>query len=101
MKTKIVAVFFHLLTLFILIITLNLLLDFRLRENHFMDLNIYSDNGIGLLLGFIVFSLIMGAVSVSLLISKWANERKLELYLKSFLTTDIVLIIGIGLLIFL
>jgi len=101
MKTKIVAVFFHLLTLFILIITLNLLLDFRLRENHLMDLNIYSDNGIGLLLGFIVFSLIMGAVSVSLLISKWANERKLELYLKSFLTTDIVLIIGIGLLIFL
>lgn len=101
MKTKIVAVFFHLLTLFIFIITLNLLLDFRFRGNHLMAPNIHSDNEIGLLIGFTVFSLLLGIVSVASLIFKWVKEKKLQLYLKSFLITDIVLIIGIGLLIFL
>lgn len=99
MNLKIIGVFFHLITLFILIITLNLLLDFRFRGNHLMEPDFNSDNGIGLLLIFIILSFIMGIISVSLLIFKWFNENKLELYLKSFLISDIILIIGTTLLI--
>lgn len=100
MNLKIIGVFFHLITLLILIITLNLLLDFRFRGNNLMEADFNSDNGISSILVFIILSLIMGVLSVSLLIFKWFNENKLELYLKSFLITDIILILGTSFLIF-
>ena len=65
-----------------------------------MEPNINSDYDISLILIFIVLAFILGIISVSKLIIKWVNEKNLQLYLKSFLITDIVLIIGTTLLIF-
>lgn len=97
---RLIETFIHLLTLFLLIITLNLLLDFRLRGIHLFqsDFNFYND--FILLLTFITISTIMGVTSIVLIILKWIREKKTELYLKSFLITNIILVISISLLIF-
>ncbi len=97
MPVKILKTLFHLLTLFVLIITLNLLLDFRLRGNHFLT-DTYRE--INLLTTFITISFMTGITSVILLVLKWIKDDKLELYLISFLITNIILILGITLLIF-
>ncbi|NGX84001.1 hypothetical protein [Aequorivita sp. KMM 9714] len=76
---------------------MNLLLDFRLRGNHFLT-DTYRE--INLLTTFITISFMTGIASVILLVLKWIKDDKLELYLISFLITNIILIVGISLLIF-
>ena len=72
----------------------------RLRGGNLLDPNnVFQD--IDLIWSFTTIAILLGPLSIGLLIRKWVKENKLERYLKSILLTDVILITGIGLLLFL
>jgi|GEM_PF-4855041 hypothetical protein len=99
-QLKILGFLFHLFSLFVFFIALNLLLDLRLRGGNLLAPNIvFYDSD--LIWSFTTIAILVGPLSIGLLIRKWGKENKLERYLKSILLTDVILITGIGLLLFL
>ena len=99
-NTEIIITALHVLSLTILLITLGLLLDFIFRGNSFFSTNFNGKGEDLTVLVFTILSIVFGLISINILFSNHKNENKPELYLSATLLSELVLLFGIVILLF-
>ncbi len=100
MSKKILRIIFHITAFIILLITLNLLLDYIFRRPEIKGWYIHLNNDFGIIAVFILLSFTVGVSSIIMIIHEWISQKRLEFYLKPILIAKIILIIGITVLLF-
>lgn len=100
MSKKILRTIFHISAFVILLITLNLLLDYIFRRPEIKGWYVNLNNDFRIIAVFILLSFTVGISSVIMIIHEWISKKRLEFYLKPILIAKIILIIGITVLLF-
>ena len=101
MSKKILRTIYHVTAFIILLITLNLLLDFTFQRPQIEGWHVDVNNDFKVIAVFILLSFTIGISSIIMMIYEWISKKRLEFYLKPILLSKTILIIGITVLLFL
>ena len=101
MSKKILRTIFHITAFVILLITLNLLMDYIFQRPEIEGWNVDLYNDFEITAVFILLSFTIGISSIIMMMYEWISKKRLEFYLKPILFAKTVLIIGITILMFL
>ena len=101
MSKKILRAIYNITAFVILLVTLNLLLEYVFERPETEGWNVDLNNDFEVTAVFILLSFTVGISSIIMMIYEWVDKKRLEFYLKPILLAKIILIIGITVLIFL